>query len=61
MADCKDTDDRLEDDFMESFRKSYAKRKLEEVARFRLGMCGVSDNTEKTDTFDTDKAFSVHR
>ncbi len=27
----------------------------------KLGMCGVSDNTEKTDTFDTDKAFSVHR
>jgi hypothetical protein len=26
---------------------------------FGLGMCGVSDNTEKTDTFDTDKAFSV--
>ncbi len=22
-------------------------------------MCGVSDNNEKTDTFDTDKAFSV--
>ncbi len=26
-----------------------------------IGMCGISDNTEKTDTFDTDKAFSVHR
>jgi hypothetical protein len=26
-----------------------------------LGMCGVSGNTEKTDTFNTDKAFSVHR
>ncbi len=29
------------------------------VMHFGLGMCGVSDNTEKTDTFDTDKAFSV--
>jgi len=27
----------------------------------KLGMLGVSDKTEKTDTFVTDKALSAHR
>jgi len=41
VADCRDTDDRLGDDFMESFRKSNVKRKMEEVGRFRSKLCSL--------------------
>ncbi len=37
------------------------KHSLKEYFPSNLGMSGVSDNTENTDTFDTDKEFSVHR
>jgi hypothetical protein len=41
VADREDADDRLGDDFMESSRKNYAKRKVEEVGRFRSTFCSL--------------------
>jgi hypothetical protein len=41
VVDRKDADDRLGDDFMEFYRESYAKRKVEEVGRFRSKFCSL--------------------
>ncbi len=41
VADSRYADDRFGNDFMESFRKSSAKGKMEEVGRFRSKFCSL--------------------
>jgi hypothetical protein len=41
VADRTEADDQIGDDFMKSFRKSYAKRKVKEVGRFRSKFCSL--------------------
>jgi hypothetical protein len=41
VADRRKADVRLGDDFMESFRKSDAKRKVEKFGRFRSKFCSL--------------------